>query len=126
MECVLPERNYSGEAMTDTTELRRAAEAATPGPWCAFISSDVSEVQKENNHRDAVVHWSGFDAGDLPKRQRPKDALFIALANPATILALLDEREKLLKVVDAAKESCHVNFSGGFVAIRDALKELEK
>lgn len=33
MECVLPERNYSGEAMTDTTELRKAAKAATPGPW---------------------------------------------------------------------------------------------
>lgn len=40
--------------------------------------------------------------------------------------SLLDEREKLLKVVEVARESCHVNFSGGFVAIRDALKELEK
>jgi len=112
--------------MIDTTELRKAAKAATPGPWCAFISSDVSEVQKENNHRDAVVHWSGFDAGDLPKRQRPKDALFIALANPATILALLDEREKLLKVVEAAKRILDYGTRQQFPVLLDALKELEK
>ncbi len=42
------------------------------------------------------------------------------------VLALLTEREKLMKVVDAARVSCSVNFSGGYVAIRDALKELDK
>jgi len=39
---------------------------------------------------------------------------------------LTKQRDELLKVVEVARESCHVNFSGGFVAIRDALKELEK
>lgn len=41
------------------------------------------------------------------------------------ILALLTEREKLLKVVEAARASCSMNFSGGFAAIRSELKELD-
>lgn len=43
--------------------------------------------------------------------------------DPSAILALLDERENLLKIAEAAQASCKVNFSGGFVDIRDALKE---
>lgn len=36
------------------------------------------------------------------------------------------EQEKLLAIAEAAEVSCKVNFSGGFVGIRDALKEWRK
>ena len=67
-------------------ELRKAAEAATPGPWDTtpedVLSSEL-EVTAGNNFIGIC------DAS-------PYDALFIAKANPQTIL-------RLLAVVDAAR-----------------------
>lgn len=101
-------------------ELKKAAEAATPGPWRkACHGVVIADKGTGNTDDDYIVMWD-----DVPNRVET-DATFIALANPATILALLTEREKLLKVVEAARASCSMNFSGGYVAIRAALKELD-
>jgi len=93
--------------MTDRyDELRAAAEAATPGPWVSqgrYIGtpnhmSYIGEVRDQNGN------WS-----DSVKSR--SDAAFIALANPATITALLSER-------DASEAKCWE-----IAAERDALAE---
>lgn len=96
----------------DYAELRAAAEAATPGPW---VSADnkrgpTKSVWLEYTAREVRESEWGPNFPDRPSRYGPhrdyianciklwkqpgdaKDnARYIALANPQTVLALLDE-----------------------------------
>ncbi|HBH6927461.1 ead/Ea22-like family protein [Enterobacter cloacae] len=83
----------------DKRALREAAERATPGNWwidshgqamVSFIDNDVLEVFATDNKRAAVRHE---DTGNLSRWRNYNDATFIATADPATVLALLDEME---------------------------------
>ncbi|EBG6974412.1 ead/Ea22-like family protein [Salmonella enterica subsp. enterica] len=66
--------------------LREAAEKATPGPWRYLKTTPFmdAEISAENHTR--VVNLL---AGDVTA----DNSDFIAAANPATVLALLDELE---------------------------------
>ena len=84
----------------DYQALREAAEKATPGNWwidshgqamVSFVGNDVLEVFTTDNKRAAVRHE---DTGNLSRWRNDNDATFIATADPATVLALLDERER--------------------------------
>ena len=76
----------------DVAELRRLAEAATPGPWEAFGAVDgrrgerwlgvTTDMRATESAREGDV----FSAQDCTRQ----DALFIAAANPAAVLSLLD------------------------------------
>ena len=91
--------------MSEHAELRRLAEAATPGPW-------KHESQKDESGSYQTVQW--VMAGDPewahvlvaedhatvlhgPHVEIPAEAnaAYIAAANPATILSLLDEIDRL-------------------------------
>ena len=81
--------------MTDPTpdlaELRRLAEAATPGPWSTAAFQLVIDVAQR------------IDVGMCGHRD---DAAFIAAANPAVVLALLDvaaERDALAAKVERVR-----------------------
>lgn len=96
----------------DKRALREAAEKAGADEWCAFIdtkSKTYSVHTPGDNRCGDVVKWAGFDG---QKRAAAK-AKFIAAANPATVLALLDELE--------AKDVQIANLT----AERDALREGE-
>ncbi|WP_417448744.1 ead/Ea22-like family protein [Klebsiella aerogenes] len=77
--------------MTDITELaqslKAAAEKATPGSWRAFqyYSGRCGISGGRNAEIMVCEHIS---------KERPEDAVFIALANPANILALVEALEK--------------------------------
>ena len=81
--------------MTDITELaqslKAAAEKATPGPWyvhdkpCEDGNYGIDTSDKEFL-AEAVVWW-GFARQSI---WREEDAKYIALANPANILALVE------------------------------------
>ncbi len=74
-----------GAEQKDTlAELRRLAEAATPGEWRA----NLIKCQVETAGRDTIAQTFGLRV--------TRDAQFIASADPATVLNLLD-------VVEAAK-----------------------
>ncbi|HBU1176965.1 TPA: ead/Ea22-like family protein [Klebsiella pneumoniae] len=85
--------------MTDITELaqrmKAAAEKATPGPWyvhdkpCEDGNYGIDTSDKEFL-AEAVV-WLGFARQSI---WREEDAKYIALANPANILALVEALEK--------------------------------
>lgn len=77
--------------MTDITELaqslKAAAEKATPGNWRAFQYHDGRCGVGGGNHDEIMV------CEHISKR-RQHDAEFISLANPASILALVEALEK--------------------------------
>ena len=80
-------------------DLRAKAEKATPGPW------PENYVWGAVRHIDRNVDRSLFcdDAdGAMFSWDRDTDGYYIAAANPATVLALLDEIERLRTELTAA------------------------
>ena len=97
--------------MTNHDELRKLAEAATPGPWefdgYQMISKDPSlnygtriVLDAEEGH---VYSEYSSDAASLDVT--PQNADFIAAANPSAVLALLDENARLRAQVGELKEA---------------------
>jgi hypothetical protein len=90
----------------DKQALREAAEKATPGPWyvhdkpCEDGNYGIDTSDKEFL-AEAVVWW-GFSRQSI---WREEDAKHIAAANPATVLALLDELEAKDKQIADLKEA---------------------
>lgn len=83
--------------MTDKQALRRLAIAATKGSWVFSRSGANSNVQApielQKGGRALVVLCKLNNAGWSGQIQTENNAKFIAAANPATVLALLDELE---------------------------------
>lgn len=80
----------------DKRALREAAERAGADEWCVFIdtkSKTYSVHTPGDNRCGDVVKWAGFDG----QQRAAAKAKFIASANPATVLALLDELEAVEK-----------------------------
>ena len=66
---------------------------ATPGQWVAFTHADsrtFSVHTPDDKRCGDVIKWAGFDG----QRKAKANAEFIALANPANILALVEALEK--------------------------------
>lgn len=87
----------------DYQALREAAEKATCGVWSLEYGEERFDAGDALIHREVVGYLpicriegahpeSGFDE-DFQMEQQA-NAEFIAAANPATVLALLDERER--------------------------------
>lgn len=84
------------------TELRRLAEAATPGPWTSGglpigdgPLPQAAYVFGPDGDSFVDVQWN-------PGRNNDQyaDAAYIAAANPKAILELLDERDRLREALD--------------------------
>ena len=74
----------------DTTKLRELAQKAAPGPWnCELACGSDLRIYSETN--SGIVYGCGCCGS--PKCD-DADANFIVAANPATVLALLDELER--------------------------------
>lgn len=63
--------------------LREAAEKATKGRWAVEFDDEIYSTDGVNHEQIAMVF----------SENEARDAAFIAAANPATVLALLDELE---------------------------------
>jgi hypothetical protein len=97
-------------------EMREAAEKATPGPWLyddewRYIDSHptvcqegTSEEGEENVCVACLALMGEWDeqgkATDATKEQWHGDASFIAKADPANVLRLLDALDKRTKALD--------------------------
>ncbi|EMN8778378.1 ead/Ea22-like family protein [Pseudomonas aeruginosa] len=73
--------------MTDHAELRRLAEAATPGPWEYQAPLKVLAADRTWIVLIALSHANC--------REDKANSRFIAANNPKTVLALLDEIDRL-------------------------------
>src|SRR5690606_12936570 len=81
-------------------ELRRVAEAATPGPWAWRMSQDgriLDLITLETGYNEEIITPSHINAW-LQVKGGLKD--FIPTFDPATALALLDEIERLRRVLE--------------------------
>ena len=96
--------------MIDTKELRRLAQAATPGPWIAAGPSFGESLPKYLN--EVVIDREGDEDDGYSICTAPiglneecsDDMAFIAAANPAAISELLDRLEAAEKERDKLKE----------------------
>ena len=95
-------------------ELRKLAEAATPGPW-AFGTFHRLLVVQTDKHGYADKHSAIADigAGSIPwdatadSMQEYNDAEYIAAANPAAVITLLDQLQsqaERIKVIERESE----------------------
>ena len=71
----------------DKRVLRGAAENATKGQWAVEFDDEIYSTDGVNHEQIAMVF----------SENEARDAEFIAAANPATVLALLDELETAKK-----------------------------
>lgn len=89
--------------MTDITELaqslKAAAEKATQGNWRAFKYHD-GRCGIGGGHHDEIMVCEHIS------KRRPHDAEFIALANPANVLALVEALEKARGMESYWKTQC--------------------
>lgn len=101
--------------MTDITELaqslKAAAEKATQGNWRAFQYHD-GRCGIGGGHNAEIMVCEHIS------KERPHDAMFIALANPANVLALVEALEKAQRA-NAAQDD-HINQQ------QDRIESLEK
>lgn len=82
----------------ELNELRKTAEAATPGPWDLYSTQDY-EVFCATNFTDSNYDPPAVTYGS----DRSEDAEFIATFNPETALALLsslEQAEESARLVD--------------------------
>ena len=119
----------------DVAELRRLAEAATPGPW----ESDGLEVCQ---HWSLPEPWHAVVnaeiscgpycyGGSVRPIERDADAAYIAALSPAVVLALLDaaaERDALAAKVERVRALPAKHPAGGWymTSMRDVLAALDE
>jgi len=75
----------------DKRALREAAEKATPGVW-VYLQKNTS-IEYDYGSDDSQGSITYMDSGDFTQKQTDLNGAFIAAANPANVLALLDELE---------------------------------
>lgn len=84
---------------TDHKELRRRAEAATPGPWDVGAGSITKKLLGEDDNGDPtwLTKWivSFYGPSCENQDEAKNNAAFIAAANPQIVLSLLDEIDAL-------------------------------
>lgn len=95
-------------------ELKRLAEAATPGPWKVGTDGwpigSFSTGNSNENGEDYHVSTYGLRCDELGSGDAKTDATFIAAANPATILDLVEKLkacEEALEIVGHRSGSMH-------------------
>lgn len=72
----------------DLEELKRLAKAATPGPWQVSLNGSGEDGWVEDSNSQYLT--TGYE-GEMAA----KDVRFIAAANPAAVLALIERVEEL-------------------------------
>lgn len=74
----------------DIEELRKLAEAATPGPWISHPKGYYGAVCASENEFDLVAVTHGQRRNNVLANEA-----YIAAANPATVIGLIAEIERL-------------------------------
>lgn len=108
--------------MTDYSELKRLAESATLGPW-GYDGSYVCPARVEGG-TTYVESWRSVADCSLTENTK-----FIAAANPAVVLALIAENERLrlaLKSAEDAMWKAESNMDNEAADIRDLLASMSQ
>ena len=98
----------------NTAELKKLAEAATPGPW--IHATDIGQVGSIETLQGIVVAQAQSLICDDVRKQRDNNSKYIAAANPAAILELLAINAELVEALRWYAEQtrlCRLIHSGG-------------
>lgn len=86
-------------------ELRKLAQAATPGPWVVngdpLVNEGAPHLMTEDGY--AIADFWGSESS-LGLKGNEQNAAFIAAANPAAILTLIQQRDELLAALKHIRE----------------------
>ncbi|EGC0979261.1 ead/Ea22-like family protein [Escherichia coli] len=97
--------------MTDITELaqslKAAAEKATPGEWVYFPKNTSIEYDVGSDESQGSILY--VDSGDFTQPQTDRNGEFIALANPANILALAEALETEKRICATWRKTAEAN-----------------
>ena len=104
----------------NTEELKRLAQAATPGPWEYQKDSKDFPINGYVVVRDCIYSVCVLPYEGIRTDDRVTDnGAYIAAANPAAILALIQQRDELLAALELFMErvdeppeancSCHIS-----------------
>ena len=88
-------------------ELKRLAEAATPGPWEAWQVGDyppLFTVSTEDRLGLFTTTTEAENETEFAAVFQDEDAAYIAAANPAAVLELIQQRDELLAALKDARE----------------------
>ncbi|HBU2832612.1 TPA: ead/Ea22-like family protein [Klebsiella pneumoniae] len=113
---------------TDITELaqdlKAAAENATPGHWEYNPGNTSIEYNVDSMDEDqgSIVY---VDSGDFTQAQTDRNGEFIALANPANVLALVEALEKAQQHI-ARQEQILLNQDESLSIRRDELEAAQQ
>ena len=97
----------------DKRALREEAEKATKGQWVVEFDDEIYSTDGVNNEQIAMVF----------SENEARDAAFIAAANPATVLALLDELEAKDRRIEEEIGRANREHHRGFMMACGHLKE---
>ena len=104
----------------DKQALREAAEKATPGLW-VYLPKNTS-IEYDYGSDDSQGSITYMDSGDFTQKQTDLNGAFIAAANPATVLALLDELEVVNELFLRAKA---LMYKSGGTPIENSLNPID-
>lgn len=112
---------------TDITELaqslKAAAEKATPGEWVYFPKNTSIEYDVGSDESQGSILY--VDSGDFTQPQTDRNGEFIALANPANILALVEALEKAQAENTAGVAGMAESYETTISMLRSRIAELE-
>ena len=93
----------------DLTKLRKIAEAATPGPWEAGMTTfgDPNDGPTHSCVREAGSEWFDHVAASEGCGEADLNMAHIAAFDPPTVLELIDEVERLRGVVESDYNANH-------------------
>lgn len=92
-------------------KMKALALAATPGPWQWWSSNSVKRVTGADGRDGGVLHAYSFrDGADIACS--PSDQAFIAAANPAAVLELIAEVERLRAEVERLENGMEIAVKG--------------
>ncbi|MEG9307703.1 ead/Ea22-like family protein [Klebsiella pneumoniae] len=113
--------------MTNITELaqrmKAAAEKATPGEWVYFPKNTSIEYDVGSDESQGSILY--VDSGDFTQAQTDRNGEFIALANPANILALVEALEKAQAENTAGVAGMAESYETTISMLRSRIAELE-
>ena len=90
-----------------TDPLRAKAEAATPGPWKWEPPYEEADYYYLNSAIGTQVHSDGSACGEYGADidVNGPDGVYIAAANPAVMLSLLDQNASIISALKLAAEA---------------------
>ena len=111
----------------DTNELRRLAQAATPGPW--YVTGKLTryvEARIDGGLIQEVAACGPTKADGGYGPQQEANARLIAAANPATITELLDRLEATKTAWKETDKACRDLTEKVIPNLRESLESAEK